>query len=273
MEHFCMLQCYITVSPVQSLYPHFWISFPEPCYYYSMVYLFRTVCTFFFFFFIYKINSRRVLYFGELSATVEGGLEGKDWRHCSDWSPLENCNMAVVFTLSHLSFIQGFSVSLALFLPFYFRHHLHVLMYFFLFTSFSSFFVTLSLTLCVSPDYYNRYSIRWCVISPLSLAWEETSKCSAERAHKCKCFSAVVKHYQRHKMSASLLSITAIVNYTHRSGNVNDSPGKTRHWERPKSWKTETTPPTQSNLWTCALVRSHTPGEFVHMTPVEMPCC
>lgn len=149
------------------------------------------------------------IYFRELSAAVEGGLEGKDWWCFHTVSHLRIAT-SLLYLFYHLFFIQ---LSLLFLLCF-------SCTFFFFLSSPLIFFCFTFIWLPTSTDYCT--DIRKCVMCnfPLFLIIENLSGAPTWHFHKCQCFSAIVKHSWRHKMSASLLSHSLCELLT--SGNVNE---------------------------------------------------
>lgn len=162
----------------------------------NILYLFHT-----------RSTAEGFLYFRELAAAVEGGLQRKDWRRFHTVSHLRIATR-LLYLFYHLSFIH---LSLLFLLPSFctlfspFLYH----------SSFShSFLSDILWAQITATDII--CNVQFSSLSHNRKSWE----CSARHFHKCQCFSAIVKHLQRHKMSASLLSHNLCELLT--SGNVNE---------------------------------------------------
>lgn len=161
----------------------------------NILYLFHT-----------RSTAEGFLYFRELAAAVEGGLQRKDWRRFHTVSH-RRIATRLLYLFYLLSFIHLFIRLLlpsfcTMFSPFLFH------------SSFSHSFYDMLWAQITATDII--CNVKFFSLSHNGKSWE----CSARHFYKCQCFSAIVRRSQRHKMSASLLSHSLCELLT--SGNVNE---------------------------------------------------
>lgn len=171
------------------------------------------------------------LYIRELSAAVEGGLEGKDWRCLHTESHLRIATR-LLYLFHHLSFIHlSLTLSLSLPLPLSYLFYLRLI---FPLSLPLIFFYFISIWHPMSTDYCNRYECVMCnfplfhIIENLRSATLCTStNVSASQPLSSSC---------RDTKCQPLSSVTAFVNYSHLEMSMSKP-----QWEGADSWKAEST--------------------------------
>lgn len=179
-----------------------------------MVCLCRTVCTFFH----TRSTAEGFLYFRDLSAAVEGGLEGKDWRCFRTVSHLRIATR-LLYLFYHLSFILLSLISVTFFLYFVFPLFLALIFFCFIFIWHP-----------MSTDYWNRYK---CVICnfPLFLIIENLRSALLGTFINVSA-SPPLSSTRRDTKCQALSSVTAFVNCSHLEMSMSKP-----QWEGADSWK------------------------------------